>query len=388
MKRYQAVKRGIILILVWLLLMPIVVHAENQAVVEVEADAAILMDAKTGTVLSEQNADEAKDVAGVSKAMSILLFLEAIDSGKMSMTDSVSVSEKAASMGGMQAFLDAGGQYTVEELMKAVVMISANDACLALTEHISGSEEVFVQEMNQKAKTLGLHNTTFENATGAKSAEQQKTSARDVAAVAREILKHDSMLRWSKNYMDKLVHNDGRETELVNPNRLIRFYNGANGIQTGSSNTAGYCLAGSATRGESSYICVVLGANNSNGRFEAASALLDFGFANYSNLTVARENEVVKKNAEVQGGVEGQINLVAGEDLNLLLKKGEEQNLDKQLEIQDELAAPLDSDKAVGELVVKSGQKELARIPVYPQKSVEQRSFVNSLLRIIRMWLY
>lgn len=387
MGKYKAVKRGAIFALIFLLLMPTAAFAQVETAVEVDADAAILMDAKTGTVLSEQNADEPKDVAGVSKTMSILLFLEALEQNKMTLEDTVSVSENAASMGGMQAFLDAGGQYSVGELMKAVVMISANDACVALVEHLSGSEEVFVQEMNEKAKTLGLHNTTFVNSTGV-NAEGQTTSARDTAKIAQAVLQHETLLKWSKSYMDKIVHSGGRETELVNPNRLIRFYNGATGIQTGSSNTAGYCLAGSATRGESSFVCVVLGANNSNGRFDAASTLLDYGFANYSNLTVARENEVVKKNAKIQGGVLGEVNLVAGEDVDLLLKKGEEQNITKELVVEEEIKAPLTTDNSVGELVVKSGEKELARVPVYPQKDVEQRSFLNSFLKIIRMWLY
>ena len=354
---------------------------------ETTAKAVLLMDTKTQSVICELNADEKMDVSTTAKTMSLLLFMEALESSQLKLEDKITISVEATKTGGVRAFLDHGEEYTVDELLKCVQMISANDACMALAEAVSGTEDAFVELMNQRAKELGMDSTTFVNSTGL-TAEGQVSTARDMAIVSCELLKHENYYKWSKSYMDMITHPSGRQSELVNPNRLVKSYTGADGIQTGSSTTAGYCLTGSAKRGELSLVCVVLGAPNTSDRFDAANKLLDYGFANFVNINIARAGETVKKNVPVKGGDASMVNVVAKEDVNILVRKGEEQFIKKETEMAETLEAPVTTEDAIGILVVKNGETEVTRVNLYAQEAVEERTLGNSILKIIRMWLY
>jgi D-alanyl-D-alanine carboxypeptidase (penicillin-binding protein 5/6) len=208
-----------------------------------------------------------------------------------------------------------------------------------------------------------------------------------LAIIACETLKHDTLFLWSKTYMDSITHEGGRMTELVNPNRLVRMYNGANGLQTGSSDSAGYNVVASAKRGETGYICVVIGSPNTQERFSAASALLDYGFANYEAVNITRQGETIKKSVPVKGGSLREVQIVAGETRSALLEKGQAKSLIKELELPEQLEAPLTLDQPVGELVVKNGDQEIARLPLFAKEEIEQRTFQYILLKILANWL-
>ncbi|MDL2289472.1 D-alanyl-D-alanine carboxypeptidase [Clostridia bacterium OttesenSCG-928-F22] len=394
MKKTKRVLSIILIIAILLLLpqaaladaLPSDANALNTLPMDTSAKAVLLMDVKTRTVIGELNADEKLDVSTISKSMSLLLFIEAIENGQLHLEDELSISVNATKTGGVRAFLDHSETYKVDTLLKCVQMISANDACLALAEAVSGTEEAFVELMNQKAQDLGLTNTYFMNCTG-QTISGQYSTARDIATISIELLKHETYYKHSKTYMEMLMHKSGRETELVNPNRLVRSYTGADGIQTGSSTDAGYCLAGSAKRGELGLVCVVLGAQNSAERFNTATQMLDYGFANFTNVSVVRAGETAKKNVEVKGGDKSRVNIVAQEDVNLLVRKGEEQFITKEVEMEESLLAPLNREVVAGKLIIKNNETVIKEINLYPQEDVAERTLMNSFLRVIRLWI-
>jgi len=242
----------------------------------IPAKSAILMDQQSGRVLFEQNADEPVAPASITKIMTLLLVIEALEEGKISLEDKVVTSELAASMGGSQIWLEPGEEMTVDELLRAVAIASANDASVALAEHVAGSEPAFIERMNKRAAQLGMQNTRFLNCTGLDE-EGHVTTARDVAIVSRELISHPMIIEYSTIWMDELRNG---ETQLVNTNKLVRFYPGATGLKTGTTSIAGSCLSATATRDGLSLVAVVMGAPNSDSRFAAARGLLDYGFAN------------------------------------------------------------------------------------------------------------
>ena len=247
----------------------------------IPAKSAILMDQQSGRVLFEQNADEPVAPASITKIMTLLLVIEALEEGKISLEDKVVTSELAASMGGSQIWLEPGEEMTVDELLRAVAIASANDASVALAEHVAGSEPAFIERMNKRAAQLGMQNTRFLNCTGLDE-EGHVTTARDVAIVSRELISHPMIIEYSTIWMDELRNG---ETQLVNTNKLVRFYPGATGLKTGTTSIAGSCLSATATRDGLSLVAVVMGAPNSDSRFAAARGLLDYGFANYVSVT-------------------------------------------------------------------------------------------------------
>jgi len=245
----------------------------------IDAQSAILIEASTGQVFYEKNADEALPPASVTKIMTLLLVMEAIDSGSIALSDMVSVSDYASSMGGSQVYLKAGETMSVEDLLKSVVIASANDAAVALAEFLMGSEEAFVKRMNERAKELGMENTNFENTNGLDdTAENHLISARDIATMSRELIKHEKILEYSSTWMDSIRNG---EFGLTNTNRLIRFYSGANGLKTGSTSKAKFCISASAKRDGMQLIAVIMGSPTRDIRNECAKKLLDYGFANY-----------------------------------------------------------------------------------------------------------
>ena len=384
-------KKGFIGILLSFCLIILTVLPENvmgattDSALEVNAHSAILLDVASNKVIYEKNADEAVAPSGIFKTMSLLLFMEAMDRGELSMDTMITVSQSAAKLGGMSAFLDANAQYSTETLLKSVAMISANDACLALAEKLCGSEEVFVKRMNDRAKELGLTNTVFTNATGMNDTKQHST-ARDLAIISQALIKYDKLLKLSKQYMESIKHNEGRVSELTNPNRLVRFYAGCDGLQTGSNNEAKYCICATALRENQRLVCVVLGANNNSDRNEAAGKLLDYGFANYTSVLLIRKNDVIKKNAVVKSGIQTTVPLVAKDQLALLLTKGAEKGITKEIELDENLIAPLEEGQKVGIIKFVKDGIIVAQTDIITQVAVERASIMDFVIRIINYW--
>ena len=352
---------------------------------EFQAKAWILVDAGSGNVLSENNADEPMECAGVVKTMSMLLIFDAVKAGRISMTEPVTVSDHAASMGGTQVFLDANTSHPVENLLKAMVVCSANDATVALAEKVAGSEDAFVDMMNKEAEVLGLKGR-FTNATGLGS--DKTMTARDVATVCQELAKYDLFYTWSGIYMENYVHPDGRETEMVNQNRLIRFYEGTDGYATGSTPTAGYCLAASVKRSGGRFIFVSLGSANSSTRFDDAKAAFDFAFAGFTAKNIVREGQQLAKNLAVAGGSSPFINVYAADDFSALIEKGKEGSLEKELVLLENVSAPIEAGQKVGYLRIMLDGEEIGRVDAIAKDNVEVLDFANALGRIIKWWLF
>ncbi len=350
---------------------------------EINARSAVLIDQATGTVLYEKNPHEAYPPASVTKIMTMLLVMEAIESNVLTLEDKVVISEHASSMGGTQLYLEPGEVKTVEELMKGIAIRSANDASVAIGEHISGTEELFVQRMNERAKELGMNNTNFVNSNGLPEIGHTM-SAYDIAIMSKELLKHKDVHRWLTTWMDTVVVGKKESVqELVNTNRLIRTYDGANGIKTGSTGEALYCLSASATRGNTTYIAVIMGAPTTQVRFSEASKLLDYGFANYGTVDIATKDSKVGT-VPVQKGVLLEADMVAKEDLKLLMKKGEEGNVNKEVIIPQYVQAPLQKGDKIGEIIVTQDGKELGRVDVVAATDIEKASLLDIMLRMFK----
>ena len=356
-----------------------------EASLEIDAEAAILIDAASGEVVYEKNADQLYDAAGMGKLMTVLLTAEAIDSGAISLQDKVTISKNAASMGGMSGFLDYNGSYTVEELFKIMTMISANDAAVALAEYVSGSEEVFVSKMNEKAAELGLDGS-FTSASGHK-AQNQALTARDCAKIAAQAVKHPLIFEYSSIYIDKVIHSGGRETELVNPNRLVRFYEGCDGLATGSGGKGGYCGVFTAEKNGNRYIAVILGAPSSDARSQAGQKLLDHAFANYESVIVVEKGKGLAKDVPVENGRKSSVHGVAGEELSLLIQKGAADQVEKEVAIYENLTAPVKKGQQIGEMTVKLAGEVKAVIPIVAYETVEEASLLNCARDIWYDWL-
>ena len=301
----------------------------------VDARGAILMEAETGTVLFEQNADAAYSPASVTKIMTLLLVMEALESGKIGLNDKVSVSEHAASMGGSQVFLEVGELMTVEEMIKCTVIASANDAAVALAEFVSGSESAFVADMNRRAAELGMTSSHFENVTGLDdTTENHVTSAADIAKMSRELIQHELILKYSSVWMDSI--RDGAFT-LTNTNRLIRYYEGATGLKTGSTEKAKFCISTTATRGGMTLIAVIMGAPTRDVRNDAARRLLDYGFANYA---LYRSEPKKWSSIPIVGGTE-QFAEATLDGFSAVIKKSELSGVVCEISIPERISAPL-----------------------------------------------
>ena len=349
--------------------------------------AAMLLEPESGQIVFEINADEKRPVASVTKIMTILLVCEAIEDGAIDLTEDVAVSKNAAGMGGSQVLLDAGETQTVNELLKSVIVGSANDSAVALAEHIAGSAELFVDRMNDRAAELGMTNTNFVNCTGLPT-ENQYTTARDVARMAAALSKHDLFYDYSSIWLEDFTHESGRVTTLTNTNKLLRLYDGCDGIKTGSTNEAGYCMAASAKRGGMRLIAVVLGAPSGKERFKIAEEMLDYGFAGYRLYPVAKRGAAVRGKMPVAGGSADGVPLVLNQDLTLLVKKGEERGISLEAELPEAIDAPVRTGDVVGYVRVLRGGDMIARVPVAAAESVSARSLGNGLARVIQKWCF
>lgn len=347
----------------------------NNGVVDLGLDcrSAVLMEASTGTVLYEQNADEALPPASVTKVMTLLLVMEAIEAGKIKYTDTVRASANACSMGGSQIYLEENEEMSVEDLLKSVVIASANDAAVALAEHIAGTEQVFVDMMNSKAQTLGMKNTYFENTNGLDDTVQKHlTSARDIAIMSRELIKYPKITEYSSIWMDTIRNG---EFGLTNTNRLIRFYKGATGLKTGSTSKAGFCISATAQRGGMTLIAVIMGSPTRDIRNAAAVSLLDHGFANYSLYTNKGQSV---NNIPVVKGTQPYLNAGYG-DFYCVIKKNEATRITAEPTLPDKLTAPIKEGDVVGEIVYKIGQQEIGKISVTAAENVGRLTFWSVL---------
>lgn len=336
---------------------------------DIKAKSAILMEPNTGKILYESNSDEKLPPASITKIMSLLLVMEAIDRGDFTLETVATASEHACSMGGSQIWLEPGEAMTVDDLLRATVIASANDACVALGELVSGSEEGFVALMNERAKELGMTATAFKNCTGL-DAEGHLTSAHDVAVMSSELIKHDLIKDYSTVWMDSL--RDGK-SELVNTNKLVRFYKGTTGLKTGTTSTAKYCLSATAERDGLELVAVILAGDTSNDRFEGAKKLLDYGFANYSFSEI--KPELSENQTAVARGAKNSVKVTADGSVSLLLPKGTKNNITRAVEWNENLTAPIKKGQVVGYVNIYNGEENVGRIEIKASEAIEKRNF-------------
>lgn len=338
---------------------------------------AILIEQTTGQVLYEVNADEKLPIASVTKVMTLLLIMEAIDGGVMKLDDMVSVSENAASMGGSQVYLEVGEQISVHELLKAVFVSSANDGAVALAEHLCGSMEAFVCRMNERAAELGMTGAVFYNPTGLDDNETNLCSARDVALMSNALLSHEKIYDYTTIWIDSIRNG---AFGLSNTNKLIRFYSGATGLKTGSTAKAGFCLSASAEKSDLKLCAVVLGAQNSADRFNAAKSLLDLGFANFAYFVPEPFDHTT---LPVWGGEKSEVGAEANLT-GLLLAKGEAAGLKSRIEMEEELVAPVEKGQVIGKIIFEKGSIVVKEVPITASESIKKLGFRDVFFLLLK----
>ncbi len=357
--------------------MPVKIMAEDK---EIKVKSSILMCMNTGDVISEENAYEHLSPASVTKIVSLLIILEAIDSGKIGLDDMVAASENAVSKGGSQIWLEVGEQMSVNDLLKAVVIASANDACTLLGEYIAGSDSAFVDMMNSRVKELGLKDSHFENCTGLDDEITNHYScAYDLAVIASEVMKHDIVKQYSTVWLDSLRNG---KTELNNTNKLVNKYNGITGLKTGTTSKAGFCLCATASRDGLNLVSVVLGADTSDDRFQKSVSLLDYGFANYK-VQKFEIDESKLTNVKVKNGVVKEIKPTAGDCGEIMLPKASS-DFEYEYKISAEVKAPLKAGDELGTIVVSSGGKEISTITLTADKDIEKITFKYIFIHMLK----
>lgn len=369
----------LIFVLICSVLLQNFAYADN---FNLKSKSAILMDANTGKVLYEKNSHEELPPASVTKVMTMLLVMEALDSGKIKTTDKVVTSEHAYDMGGTQIYLEVGEEMTVDDLLKSVAMNSANDASVALAEYISGSEEKFVEEMNKRAKELGAKNTNFKNASGLPE-EGHYTSVYDMALISRELVKHKNIFKYLTDKIDSVRNG---KFSLANTNKLLWNYQGADGIKTGSTSEALYCLSATAKRGDTRFIAVVFGAPDSATRFKEASKLLDYGFANFETKKVVEAGKVYG-NIKVLKGQQDYVNAISKNDEYVLLKKGESKNIKQIVSLNKYVDAPVKAGSEIGTVKIYDGNNLIKTISLIADKSVKRTNLINTFEKIYKSWV-
>ena len=351
----------------------------------VDAKGAVLIDASTGTILFEQDSHKRLPPASVTKVMTMLLVMEAVDSGKIALDDQVTISERAASMGGSQMYMEMGETHTVAQLMEGVAMASANDGCVALAEYVAGSVEIFVEKMNRRAAELGLRDTHFVNTNGLPVADHY-SSAYDIAVMSSELYQHEETHTWFTTWQSTItVGLPGKEKEfgLTNTNKLVKHYDGCNGIKTGYTSEAGYCLSASAVRGETHLIAVVLGSSTSKIRNAEVSKLLDYGFASYETVVVAEKGQTMET-VLIERGTPSSIDAVAAEKITALAAKGEKDTITSKAAISETVPLPLEAGAEIGTLSVYSKGTLVGEYPLTASGSVEKASLRELVSRMVK----
>ena len=376
-------KRKVLLLFVCCFLLGFFPKRAEAAALTVAGKSAVLMDAATGTVIYESNSHEPLAPASVTKIMTMLLIMESIDSGKIGWDDVVTASETAAAKGGSQIYLKVGETMSVSDMLKSIAVSSANDCACAMAEHLAGSEEAFVQQMNERARELGMQDTNFVNCTGlddAPGASEHRTSAHDIALMSRELLKnHPDIKQFTTIWMDTVR---GGAFGLSNTNKLIRFYSGATGLKTGFTSGAGYCLSASALRDGMELIAVVMGAESSQIRFLSCKSLLDHGFANYA-LVYPDLSEAAP--VPVKLGTAPSVFPMFGAGDGLLVDKSAKSSLVTQIQTEPFLTAPVEAGQQIGSLTIRSGDRILKEIPLVAAEAVERLRYRDLLVRILGM---
>lgn len=369
-------KRFFTVIMSGLLLVLSVVSVSALSEDDISAPGAVLMDANSGKILYEKNAHEQRPCASITKVMTLTLVMEALDSGKISLDDTVTASAHAASMGGSDIWLEEGEQMTVDDMIKATAVASANDAAVALAEFVSGSEDDFVAEMNAKAKDLGMDDTIFLNCNGLDE-EGHITSAYDVALMSRELIRHKKIFDYTSIWLDYLR---GGKTQIVNTNKLLRTYDGITGLKTGTTGDAGSCITATAERNGLSLIAVVLGADNGTDRFRDAAALLDYGFAGFETKELSLNDELFP--ITVEGGLQNTAKIKCDDVSYITMPKGGGDQLKQTLDIPVSVEAPVSEGDRIGSLTFSMGGEEIASFDVVADETVEKKSF-GTLMKIV-----
>ena len=375
-------KRMGCVVLVLVLFLGVLPRKAQAVELELDGKSALLMDVATGTILYEKNAHEALAPASVTKVMTMLLIMEAIDSGKIGWDDMVTASESAAAKGGSQIYLKVGETMSVSDMVKSIAVSSANDCACAMAEHLAGSESAFVDMMNTRAQELGMTDTHFVNCTGLDddpAAANHKTSAHDIAVMSRELLKnHPDIKKFTTIWMDT-VRNGA--FGLSNTNKLIRFYSGATGLKTGFTSGAGYCLSASAQREGLELIAVVMGCTTSQKRTSACKAMLDYGFANFALVSPQLEDAVT---VPVTLGKQDQVAAQLGQEGSILIDKGQKNSVTTEITLEEQLMAPVSQGQKLGTMTVKAGDQVLSEIPLVAAVPVEKLTFGALFLLILR----
>ncbi len=381
-------KRSTLVFLLVIIMIAALAHPVFAQDMKVDATGSILMEADTGTILFEQNAHAKVFPASVTKIMTLLIAMENLEKGIISLDDVVTVSQYAASMGGSQLYMEVGESKTVEQLLKAITVASGNDASVAIAEHIAGSEELFVDMMNKRAEELGMKDTHFVNCNGLHN-DEHYTSAHDVAVMSRELLKHKKIFEWTTIWMEDIeIGKEGRfkTFTMVNTNKLLRRYDGVDGLKTGFTDKAKHCISVTAKKGNLRLIGVVMGAPTSETRFREAENLLTYGFARYNSVPIAAKDDVINQ-IRVSKGIEEYVDVKPGEDVSVLVLKGKENTLKREVEMPEFINAPVEKGQKVGELLVNQEGETIRKIELVAGQTVEKRGFLSTLWKTIVGWL-
>ena len=378
-------KRKVISIFLFVIFMFTSVFAYGD--VNITSKSALLMDYSTGKIIFSQNENERFAPASLTKIMTLLITMESIDNSRINLEDKVYVSKNAASIKGSTAFLDDGESQTVENLIKAVAVRSANDASVALAEYILGSEEAFVKYMNERASQLGMNNTNFTNASGWPDANLYST-AFDVGIMSRELMKHDKVYKYLSIYMEDLAVGRSKSSiqQMVNTNRLIKDYEGANGIKTGSTSEAGYCVSGSAIRDELHLIAVIMGGQDSKVRFDEAKSLLDYGFANFESLRIGKSGDLIAT-LPIEKGSADFVEIVLERESLVLLPKGKKANMEKSYNHPESIKAPVKSGEVVGEMIVTIDGTEVDRVNLVSNMEIKRGNYISILKKTMKNFI-
>ena len=371
-----------VLLVLCIVFVPCVAASAQGETLSLDAKSAVLMDVNTGKVLYALKENERLSPASITKVMSLILVMEAVESGKIKLSDKIAASKNAVSFGGSQIWLEEGEEMTVDDMVKAVTVASANDACTALGEAVSGSSEGFVAAMNAKAKQLGLKNTAFENCTGLdEDVKAHYSSAFDIAVMSRELMRYDLIKKYSTIWMDSLR---GGKTELVNTNRLVRFYQGCIGLKTGTTTKAGFCVSAVAEREGTTLCAVILGAKNSDERFNSAAKLLDYGFSNYESITPKIDLSQAEP-VKVSGGLQRFATpVLAQQNFQVTVPKGEGGNVRTKIEMNRQIAAPVEKGQVIGKVTVYLGKEVLGTAALVSADSIGKLTFWQAFKKLLQ----